>query len=593
MLHLLTGLAFATPSIGVQGQLSDADGSPADGSRTVIFRLYTAEGTAAASAPFTEPVLVTFSGGAFSAQIGLSQALPDGLLAGDLWLGVQLGDAPESERVMVGWAPRAVWAARAGDADAINGRDFDALQTTFDGRYAPATGAGYVALDPASPQTGGATLTGAVTAGSFVGSGAGLTGLSAGQLTGTVAVARGGTGLTSATANALLLGGGAGAFGVLGGLGTAGQVLTSAGPGGPPVWSAAGSSSQWATNGANISYSAGNVAIGGTAAAASLDLSARTDAVILPRGTTAERPASPVLGAMRVNTSLNALEFYTGSGWSPILSYGFTATGGVVTDIPGYRVHTYTSSGTFTAGATGGNVEVLVVGGGGGGGSDGGEGGGGGGGGVVYAASYSVAASQAISVVVGGGGTGASSYTPRNNSSGANSTFGAITAFGGGSGGCYPGDNRNGSGTGAAGGSGGGGGGNFSGTDFGHVGGATSQTSNGGGTGYGNAGATGVIGTLYLGGGGGGAGGAGFPGSGSTGGTGGPGLSFSISGNAVHYGAGGAGGSNGGPVAQGGLGGGGNEGVNGVAGTGGGGGAASPTAVGNGGSGVVIVRYPR
>jgi hypothetical protein len=42
---------------------------------------------------------------------------------------------------------------------------------------------------------------------------------------------------------------------------------------------------------------------------------ATTDFLQLPVGTTAERPGSPVAGMMRINTTTNALEFYSGTGW--------------------------------------------------------------------------------------------------------------------------------------------------------------------------------------------------------------------------------------------------------------------------------------
>lgn len=84
-----------------------------------------------------------------------------------------------------------------------------------------------------------------------------------------------------------------------------------------------------------------------------------------------------------------------------------------------YKIHIFTSNGTFTSGDSDGNVELLVVGGGGGGHGVYG----GGGGAVCYNPYYSIPRNTTIVVTVGGGGN--------NNASGQASTFGSVTAFGG------------------------------------------------------------------------------------------------------------------------------------------------------------------
>ena len=61
---------------------------------------------------------------------------------------------------------------------------------------------------------------------------------------------------------------------------------------------------------------AGNVGIGTTSPAVSLDLGSRTDAVTLPSGTTAQRPTG-VAGMVRYNSSNSVPEFYT-SSWLPV-----------------------------------------------------------------------------------------------------------------------------------------------------------------------------------------------------------------------------------------------------------------------------------
>ena len=84
------------------------------------------------------------------------------------------------------------------------------------------------------------------------------------------------------------------------------------------------------------------------------------------------------------------------------------ATGGSIATDGDYKVHTFTSSGTFSV-SDGGSVSILVVAGGGGGASSGysdsqGAGGGGGGGGVITNTDYTVADSTDYTVTIGAGG---------------------------------------------------------------------------------------------------------------------------------------------------------------------------------------------
>ncbi|MFH1226379.1 MAG: DUF2341 domain-containing protein [Planctomycetota bacterium] len=292
-------------------------------------------------------------------------------------------------------------------------------------------------------------------------------------------------------------------------------------------------------------------------------------------------------------------------------TYFITATGGTITYSGGYKIHTFTSSGTFNV-TGGGNVEVLVVAGGGSGGNHNttNGNGGGGGGGVMSNAAFSVI-SGTMTVTVGNGGAAIPNSTIGIGNNGANSVFGSLTAIGGGGGGGSgvspggPGQNG-GSGGGAAQPNGGGG-----------TGGTSTQTG-----GYGNAGGNDAV--SWTGGGGGGAGSAGVAGSSSApGGNGGTGFACSISGSLQYYAGGGGGGGNTSDRAGDGFDGGGrgcgttsyygnttytNE-INSttrgsgtptaIPNTGGGGGAGSyygssenwPSGSGAGGSGIVIVRY--
>ena len=259
-------------------------------------------------------------------------------------------------------------------------------------------------------------------------------------------------------------------------------------------------------------------------------------------------------------------------------------TGGTITEIGGYRIHTFTENGTFEAFGSM-DVEILVIGGGGGGGgahnavsSSGGCGGGAGG--HCHDSSFPVSA-QSYSVTVGTGGRGGYVMQSLNNYgdgiSGTDSIFSTITAIGGG----FGGDAQ--TSTGDDGGSGGGG------------------TSPGAGTSeQGYVGGSGAYGTNSGGGAGGGANSAGEDNSGPTGGNGGNGKESNISGTPSNYSEGGGGGGGGGGT--GGTGGteggaGGNVGQNGFNGTpnkgNGGGGAGNGQCIGgNGGDGIIIISYP-
>lgn len=79
-----------------------------------------------------------------------------------------------------------------------------------------------------------------------------------------------------------------------------------------------------------------------------------TGCLQLPSGTTAQEPGTAVAGAMRWNTSLTRLEYYTGAAWASF------STGGTVTSVSGSGGTTgltltggaITTSGTLTLGGT-------------------------------------------------------------------------------------------------------------------------------------------------------------------------------------------------------------------------------------------------
>ena len=329
----------------------------------------------------------------------------------------------------------------------------------------------------------------------------------------------------------------------------------------------------------------GNIGIGTIIPQAALHVQS-TGAMIVPVGTDAQLPTTPLVGMLRYNLTSNRLQFYNGTSWNSI--GGVSATGGTITEINGYRIHTFTSSGTFTM-ISGGNIEYLVVAGGGGGGGRIGGGGGAGGyrssvqgessGAGVSAEIIISLASNSYSVVIGGGGTGSGGT----GSSGQNSSFGTIISLGGGGGAGTDGY------SGLNGGSGGGGG------RYGNGPGGTGTV----GQGYGGGTGTAPAANPDRSGGGGGAGSAGA--NGITSGNGGSGITSYITGIAVGRAGGGAGNAigtadagtatNGGASATKGV-----IGNNGTVNTGGGGSGGGYTGEpgllgGNGGSGIVIIRY--
>jgi hypothetical protein len=266
-------------------------------------------------------------------------------------------------------------------------------------------------------------------------------------------------------------------------------------------------------------------------------------------------------------------------GWSFFKSSspsGFNeASGGIETTVTNYngtgqtwKVHKFTSSGTFTVTGAPEVFSVLWVAGGGAGGSD--YGGGGGAGGMLSSTSQTLTV-QNYTVTVGTGG-------PRGSNGGNSSAFGT-TAIGGGRGGNYKG-------AGIGGGSGGGGGADNYNGGAGTPGGAgTSGQGNNGGNSW-RADSNGAPG------GGGGKGAAGAQGGNAAGGAGGIGLQNNITGTNTYY-AGGGGAVGNSSSGAGGAGGGANANVaaTGNLGGGGGGGAGGANTGKAGGDGVVIIAY--
>ena len=308
--------------------------------------------------------------------------------------------------------------------------------------------------------------------------------------------------------------------------------------------------------------------------------------------------------------------------YSTVGSSFIVATGGTITTCGDFKIHTFTSPGTFCVSAVSSTAaqnevsHVVIAGGGSGGASNGPAWGGAGGGGAGgYRESKNPADPYTASPLEGGTavtvtatafpitvGAGAAGNGTTTGSRGSSSVFSTITSTGGGGGrGSVPTPER--TDANAPGGSGGGG----TSPQASTIGSGNTppvsppQGNDGGGTGGGPAGAPG-----YGSGGGGGAGAAGSDGAPPGPAAGGAGVTSSINGTPTARAGGGGGGTGPGTSAGAGGTGGGGPGKEGgctstpnygTANTGGGGGgsggtgSATPRTGGNGGSGIVIIRY--
>ena len=70
--------------------------------------------------------------------------------------------------------------------------------------------------------------------------------------------------------------------------------------------------------GTDITTSGGEIGVGTESPAVAIDASSKTDAIGLPKGTTAQRPSSPVTGQFRYNTETPGAEIYDGTAWGAV-----------------------------------------------------------------------------------------------------------------------------------------------------------------------------------------------------------------------------------------------------------------------------------
>ena len=259
-----------------------------------------------------------------------------------------------------------------------------------------------------------------------------------------------------------------------------------------------------------------------------------------------------------------------GTGNIPVVPVSL-ATGGTVTTVGNYKVHTFTTSSTINFSVADAPVDYLVIaGGGGGGGNIGGGGGAGGcrqswnsevsGGGASSETNLAMQTGTVYTVTVGAGGAGASGSASSRGSNGTVTSIAGtgitnVTTAGGGGGGTY-----NSAGAGLAGGSGGGGG-------------STDGGGSAGGAGTSNQGFAGAAGGFYsstVSGGGGGSAAVGTSNGNVGNGYGGAGIISTINGTTYNWAGGGGAAAYGGDAAQGGIGGGGGGAKNGTVVSGGG-----------------------
>ena len=151
----------------------------------------------------------------------------------------------------------------------------------------------------------------------------------------------------------------------------------------------------------------------------------------IPTGNTAQRPGTVGNGAVRVNSTTNYLEIFYNSNWYNLNYIGaIAASGGTVVTNGNYKIHTFTVSDTLTITEAPPTAEIqyLIVAGGGGGAGTGSGGGAGG----VLTGTISISA-QSYSITVGAGGNGGTA-APTAGSKGGNSVAFGLTAQGGGAG---------------------------------------------------------------------------------------------------------------------------------------------------------------
>ena len=173
-----------------------------------------------------------------------------------------------------------------------------------------------------------------------------------------------------------------------------------------------------ASNGLDYTTLTGSVTIPAASNSASITVDPIFDAIVEPGGENVI--ITLAVGAYHVGTPDQAIVTIADAPLTSIF-----AEGGMVTNIDGFIIHTFTNSDTLTV-TRGGPVEILVVAGGGGGGST--IGGGGGAGGLIHNYSYMLTKGT-HTIVVGAGGAGAAESGANSGLSGTNGADSSLDAL--------------------------------------------------------------------------------------------------------------------------------------------------------------------
>ncbi|MEO0050163.1 MAG: hypothetical protein ABIK42_03370, partial [candidate division WOR-3 bacterium] len=128
----LSSFAITIPRmLSYQGKLTDSLGNPVpDGNYQLTFRLYTEE---TGGSPFwTEAQTITVRNGLFSALLGAVNPIGSVPDAGNLYLSLQVGIAPElTPRLRIVSAAYAFLTERAANSDLLQGKDTTALDSRY------------------------------------------------------------------------------------------------------------------------------------------------------------------------------------------------------------------------------------------------------------------------------------------------------------------------------------------------------------------------------------------------------------------------------------------------------------------------------